>query len=219
METVLIFLGKLIASSALLYAFYWLVMRNKASYTMARLYLLLLPFVSIMMSGLTLKVLPSSITTANQAVIPTPADEVTEAYWIRKDGKNFKKVRVSQEELDEINKWHHQEQEEGSSAFPSFWQEVVGLTLVLTLWAVVALVLLVIALYHIIYLYALGRKMKKMATIEGYTLVYSPKVPAPCSFGRTIFMPTGITDWNEVGLCLLCEHGLSRTDCQGGVFR
>ena len=194
METVLIFLGKLIASSALLYAFYWLVMRNKASYTMARLYLLLLPFVSIMMSGLTLKVLPSSITSANQTVIPTPADEVTEAYWIRKDGKNFKRVRVSQEELDEIGKWHHQEQEEGSSAFPSFWQEVVGLTLVLTLWAVVALVLLAIALYHIIYLYALGRKMKKMVTIEGYTLVYSPKVPAPCSFGRTIFMPTGITD-------------------------
>ena len=191
---ILIIIVKLIASSALLYAFYWFVLRNRATYTMARLYLLLIPFVSIVMSGLTLKVLPNSATTATPAVAPTPANEVTDAYWIKRDGKNFKKVRVSQEELDEINKWHHQEQAEESPASVSFWQKVDGEALVLMLWAAVSFVLIAIALYHIIYLNRLGRRMRKLTTTEGYTLVYSPKIPAPCSFGRTIFMPTGITD-------------------------
>ena len=37
MSEILIVLGKLMASTALLYGFYWLVLRNKASYKTARL--------------------------------------------------------------------------------------------------------------------------------------------------------------------------------------
>ena len=70
MVTTLMIIAKLIASSALLYAFYWFVLRNRATYTMARLYLLLIPFVSIAMSGLTLKVLPNSATTATPRCRP-----------------------------------------------------------------------------------------------------------------------------------------------------
>ena len=186
METILIILGKLLASSALLYIFYWLVMRNKATYTMARLYLLLIPFVSIAMSGLTLKVLPNSLTLSSS---------------LTGEGSVYTQVQT-QEQGYEPNSSNPMPvsntiQAEEPSAFVSFWQEVVGMTLVVTLWGAVALVLIIIALYHIIYLYVMSRRMEAKTMPEGFRLIRSPKVPAPCSFAKTVFMPTTLTSSNE----------------------
>ena len=101
---ILYFLGKLIASSAMLYAFYWIVLRNKASYKTARLYLLLLPFICIIMSGLTLKVLPSSTTTEESSTTTeemTLSDLTEKAKKVRKltkEGKKWKSTPLTQEE-------------------------------------------------------------------------------------------------------------------------
>ena len=92
---IIYFLGKLIASSAMLYAFYWIVLRKKASYKTARIYLLLIPFICIIMSGLTLKVLPNSTTTEESS---TTTEEITlsdltekakKARKLTKEGKNY----------------------------------------------------------------------------------------------------------------------------------
>ena len=50
---------KFIASAALLFAFYRIVLRGKASYTVSRVYLLLLPVVSLIMAVLTFEVYPT----------------------------------------------------------------------------------------------------------------------------------------------------------------
>ena len=87
MNEILIIIGKLIASSALLYAFYWLVLRNRASYTLARAYLLFIPFVSIIMSGLTLKVLPSNLSMETITNKAAPKSETNNAYTVVDNGK------------------------------------------------------------------------------------------------------------------------------------
>ena len=183
MTEILIILAKLIASSASLYAFYWFVLRNRATYRLARLYLLLMPFVSLSMSGLTLKVLPSSLTPS-----PSPIEEES----VRTQVQTLQQIQVH--ELPASGQPDHAIEADEATTPLVPWREVDGEVLFLLVWGGVAFVLVVIALYHIIYIHLQGRRMKKMTTVEGYTLVYSPKVPAPCSFGRTIFMPTGITD-------------------------
>ena len=91
---ILYFLGKLIASSAMLYAFYWIVLRKKASYKTARIYLLLLPFICIIMSGLTLKVLPSSTiteessTTTEEMTLSDLTEKAKKVRKLTKEGKN-----------------------------------------------------------------------------------------------------------------------------------
>ena len=114
---ILYFLGKLIASSAMLYAFYWIVLRKKASYKTARIYLLLLPFICIIMSGLTLKVLPSSTTTEESSTTTeemTLSDLTEKAKKVRKltkEGKKWKSTPLTQEEQDYWIEWHKKEQE------------------------------------------------------------------------------------------------------------
>lgn len=50
MTTILFFYGKFVAASLMLLALYWGVLRGRASYRQIRLYLLLVPVVSLMMS-------------------------------------------------------------------------------------------------------------------------------------------------------------------------
>ena len=116
MNEILIIIGKLIASSALLYAFYWLVLRNRASYTLARAYLLFIPFVSIIMSGLTLKVLPSNLSMETITNNAAPKSETTNAYTLVYNGKYKVLQKVNQKELDEISLEQNQEQAEGETA-------------------------------------------------------------------------------------------------------
>ena len=180
MSEILIVLGKLMASTALLYGFYWLVLRNKASYKTARLYLLMIPFVSLMMSGLTLKVLPE------ENVLPLetlPLETLPQPIHIAEGSKNLGGETVPAEVSAPLP---HQEG-------PGVSLEGMGEG-VLALLAVVSFVLVALALYHMAALYVMGRRMRKLTTKEGYPLVYSEKIPAPCSFGKTIFMPTSIAE-------------------------
>ena len=191
MTTTIIILAKLIFSSALLYAFYWLVLRNRATYTLARLYLLLIPFVSLTMSGLTLKVLPQSAQLVETTLTPggslsqtttsSPSQGVNAPMPYAAEPASVP-TAPSSPSLEGLGE---------TLGFESQWSPSLFVILLL---AFVSLVLLASALYHIAYLHWLGRRMKKLTTAEGYTLVYSSKVPAPCSFGKTIFMPTNITD-------------------------
>ena len=209
---ILYFLGKLIASSAMLYAFYWIVLRKKASYKTARMYLLLLPFICIIMSGLTLKVLPSSTTTEESS---TTTEEMTlsgltekakKARKLTKEGKIWKARPLTQEEQDSWIEWQKKEQElqgkeqstgeTAEESTPFFTLNEGKGEIILYLWGTIALILVIIAIFHIISLYVMSRKMKAQKTPEGYMLIRSPQVPAPCSFAKTIFMPTSITDNN-----------------------
>ena len=195
MNEILIIIGKLIASSALLYAFYWLVLRNRASYTLARAYLLFIPFVSIIMSGLTLKVLPSNLSMETITNNAAPKSETTNAYTLVDNGKFKVLQKVNQKELDEISLEQNQKQAEGETA--TFWGEDTGRTFLLLLWGIIALVLVAIALYNIGCLYLMSRRMASQTTPEGFRLIRSPQVPAPCSFAKTVFMPTNLDDGKE----------------------
>ena len=217
---IIYFLGKLIASSAMLYAFYWIVLRKKASYKTARIYLLLIPFICIIMSGLTLKVLPNSTTTEESSTTTkemTLSDLTEKAKKVRKltkEGKIWKARPLTQKEQDSWIEWQKKEQElqekeqstvEATEEYTPFFTLNEGNgEIILYLWGTIALILVIIAIFHIISLYVMSRKMKAQKTPEGYMLIRSPQVPAPCSFAKTIFMPTSITD-NNVDLILRHE--------------
>ena len=195
MDTILIILGKLILSSALLYAFYWLVLRNRATYTTARLYLLLIPFVSIAMSGLTFKVWQPKPAVVEVSSAPTTTPSSSE---------------VGDDALPVFNAGSTATSSSTPSLSEKFEVDIpIQLALVLVAiasdlnywlllaWGAVAFVLIIIALYHIIYLYVMSRRMEAKTTPEGFRLIRSPKVPAPCSFAKTVFMPTTLTSSNE----------------------
>ena len=184
-ETLLI-AGKLIASSALLLAFYWLVLRNRATYTLARLYLLLIPFASLTMSGLTFKVYPSK-TVAWE--VEVPASEVTveapvaEAVAATPMTQGHRSQAVTATEVATKSRWTL----DGENNFRLF----------VLMFEVVSAVFIIIALYHFISLYRISRRLNGETTPEGYRLIRSPKVSAPCSFAKTIFMPAGLGDNKE----------------------
>ena len=186
MTELLIILVKLILSSALLYAFYWFVLRNKASYTMARLYLLLLPFVSIAMSGLTFKVIqPQPVVvevSSTSTSTPSTSEEGSDALPVFYSGSTATASSNAESTAPSLFTRF-------CEAFSSDW--------LLYAWAVIAVVLIVIALYHMIGLYVMSRRMKSQTTPEGFKLIRSPEVPAPCSFAKTVFMPTTLTSNNE----------------------
>lgn len=171
MTSTFIVLGKLIASSGLLFAFYWFVLRNRASYTVSRLYLLLIPMVSVVMSVVTIDVyqpdpivVAAETEVAPEAVLPEITSvEMEDSYYIRNYTHRDRILRY----VDYID----------------YGDVAIGV------WAAVAAALVIISLYRIISLSAMSRRMKRERTAEGFMLVKSEKVDAPCSFGKTIFMP------------------------------
>ena len=183
-ETLLI-LGKLIASSALLLCFYWMVLRSRASYRLARLYLLLIPFACLAMSGLTFKVY-------------SPTMEVI------KDVAPATSVVIDQPAITS-NPTTNFESAHRPSFIPS--EEMVGngITLdsedyshiLILLCGIVSTILIIIAAYHFVSLYIASKRLASQTTPEGYSLVRSSKVQAPCSFAKTIFMPTSISGSEE----------------------
>lgn len=183
MTETFIILGKLIASSALLYAFYWIVLRNKASYTMSRLYLLLIPFISIMMSGLSIPIYQSQTVTidAPATIASTENPSITPSAQPLIQESSQQTVTPIQEEPSLLSSFDVNDY--------SQWCVI--------LWAGIALVLIITALYHIAALYVMSRKMIAQTTPEGFSLIRSTNVPAPCSFAKTIFMPTSITGNSE----------------------
>ena len=183
MTEILLMAGKLFASSALLYAFYWLVLRNRASYTLVRLYLLLIPFASLAMSGLTFGVY-SAKTVVWEAEVEAPstmadAPSADVNPMPRMEQGQYRQAATTAVESTVADSW--------PASSEDYFQ------LFALLCGAVSVVLLLIATYHFISLYRIGQRLEGEQTSEGYRLIHSPEVSAPCSFIKTIFMPVGLS--------------------------
>ena len=194
MTETLLMTGKLLASSALLLAFYWLVLRNRASYTLARLYLLMIPFVSLMMSGLTFQVYsPKTVVwVADADVSPVTVEAPTT------DDAPTTGMVQSQHSQPAATTMTATADYGWTPADEDYFQ------LFIQLCGVVSVVLLLIASYHFISLYRISRRLEGETTPEGFRLIHSPEVAAPCSFVKTIFMPIGMS-YDKEGLILRHE--------------
>ncbi|MBO4602231.1 MAG: hypothetical protein J5651_03640 [Salinivirgaceae bacterium] len=191
----LIFL-KFIASAALLFAFYRIVLRGKASYAVSRAYLLALPIVSLIISVLTFEVYPSGTEIAIETYEPVAVTFNSEPAAVVATTPESASVAVSSP----------------STAQPIAVSEPVkeGRTIVIDWMAVlqwgiptVSLLLLLLAVYHICKVLVIKSKMQVENTVEGYSLIHSPKVDTPFSFAKTIFLPASL---NEPGKSLIIRH-------------
>ncbi|MBO7434297.1 MAG: hypothetical protein J6U13_11165 [Salinivirgaceae bacterium] len=187
---------KFIASAALLFAFYRIVLRGKASYTVSRVYLLLLPIISVLFSVVTFEVYPSGTEIAIESYESVAVTFNSEPAAVVSTTPESASMAVSSP----------------STAQPTAVSEPakVGRTIVIdwysTLqWAipVVSLLLLLLAVYHICKVLVIKSKMQVENTAEGYSLIHSPKVDTPFSFAKTIFLPASL---NEPGKSLIIRH-------------
>lgn len=175
--------AKLILSSALLLTFYFLVLRSKASYKMQRLYLLLIPFASIMMSGFSLEVYKPEA-----KIIEMDKAEVQEfhsanahtGYHIEASGN------TDLQNLD-INPF-----QDLSVVINEMSEEVFVINIALYSIAAVSVILLLIAAFYIFKIYKINKHLKAEKTEDGYMLVCSEKIKTAFSFGNTIYMPSGM---------------------------
>lgn len=184
---------KFVASAALLFAFYRIVLRGKASYSVSRVYLLLLPVVSLMMSVLSFEV----YTPAATEIFAEQFEPLTFTF----DDANAKPVTVAS----------MLETEEAQSKAPvvSAVEEPAApvaakSTIVINWYAVlewglsaISLIMLLLAFWQIRKVLAIKSKMKIESTAEGYELIRSTLVKTPFSFARTIFLPAGLNEHRE----------------------
>lgn len=170
--TYLIIFAKLLASSAMLLAFYQLVLKSRASYKLMRLYLIMIPFVSIMMSGFTLEVYKPE---------PTIVELEQEAIMVH--GKPYP-VSVEGQETqapkESITKQVNVFAESGYINYAKLG--------ILT----VSAILLLIMSYYLIKVCLISRKMKTEITDDGFKIIRSKDVKTPFSFHETIFMPANM---------------------------
>lgn len=187
---------KFIASAALLFAFYRIVLRGKASYTVSRVYLLLLPIISVLFSVVTFEVYPSGTEIAIESYEPVAVTFNSEPAAVVSTTPESASVAVSSP----------------STAQPTAVSEPtkVGRTIVIDWYAIlqwaipaVSLLLLLLAVYHICKVLVIKSKMQVENTAEGYSLIHSPKVDTPFSFAKTIFLPSSL---NEPGKSLIIRH-------------
>ncbi|MBQ9640906.1 MAG: hypothetical protein IJV06_12675 [Bacteroidaceae bacterium] len=170
MMALLTFYGKFLAASAVLLTLYWVLLRERVSYRWARLYLLLLPLVSLLLSGPRLEVYTVTkktspiLTSSPRPLLTSPKGE-----------------------------------ELHSAGFPAPLGEVRrGLELALCiLCASVSAILLLLALFYILKMYRLRRKLGVVPLVDGYRVVRSRTVDTPFSFIDTIFLPLGMTHTAE----------------------
>jgi len=186
MTELLIIWVKFVAASLLLVAFYWLVLRHRASYKFNRLYLITVPMLGVMMSGMSFDVpmeLPTLVETRYQEIDlgvrptakQTPAEikfqqpivvEQTDAKGGVKESDNT--LAVSRTPI-----------------MPTFDAgQILGLIV-----PFISLILLLMGLYYIGRLLLIKSHMQAEKTVEGYDLIHSDEVSTPFSFAKTIFLP------------------------------
>lgn len=193
----LIFL-KFIASAALLFAFYRIVLRGKASYAVSRAYLLALPIVSLIISVLTFEVYPSGTEFAIEQIdfghytapaAPVEADYVPDIAPAQVTTAAPAAVPTTAPAAELV---------EAKQPIVIDWMGLMQ-------WAVpaISLLLLLLAVYYICKVLAIKSKMDIETTAEGYSLVSSPSVDTPFSFAKTIFLPASL---NEPGKSLIIRH-------------
>lgn len=170
--TYLIIFAKLLASSAMLLAFYQFVLKSRASYKLMRLYLIMIPFVSMMMSGFTLEVYKPE---------PTIVELEQEAIMVH--GKPYPisvEGQETQAPKESITKQVNVFAESGYIDYAK-----------LGILAVSAILLLVMS-YYLIKVYLISRKMNTEITDDGFKIIRSKDVKTPFSFHETIFMPANM---------------------------
>ena len=189
---------KFIASAALLFAFYRIVLRGKASYAVSRAYLLALPIVSLIISVLTFEVYPSGTEFAIEQIdfghytapaAPVEADYVPDIAPVQVTTAAPAAVPTTAPAAEPI---------EAKQPIVIDWMGLLQ-------WAVpaISLLLLLLAVYHIGKVLVIKSQMDVENTAEGYNLISSPSVDTPFSFAKTIFLPTSL---NEPGKSLIIRH-------------
>lgn len=170
--TYLIIFAKLLASSALLLAFYQFVLKRRASYKLMRLYLITIPFVSMMMSGFTLEVYkpePTIVELEQEAIMvhgkPYPVSVEGQETQVKKESIT-KQVNVFAE-----------------SGYINYAK--LGIL-------AVSFILLLVMSYYLIKVCLISRKMKTEITDDGFKIIRSKDVKTPFSFHETIFMPANM---------------------------
>ncbi|MBQ9363089.1 MAG: M56 family metallopeptidase [Bacteroidaceae bacterium] len=170
MIALLTFYGKFLAASAVLLALYWVVLRDRASYRVSRLYLLLLPVASLLLSGPRLEVYrpqPTVVEVTNRPLLTSPLGE-----GFQPDGLLPIEGEMS----------------EGQRGSVRVFVSVVGL---------VSAVLLLVALFCLLKMYRLRRQVKSVSLVNGCRVVRLAALDSPFSFMDTIFLPQGMTAWAE----------------------
>lgn len=192
MLELIIIWGKFVLASALLMAFYGLVLRHKASYRMNRTYLVLVPLFSVMMCGMTFN-LPVNLPVLIEGSTLTYGDWTPEA-----EVPVDIVADLEQSPVDESVVVH----ESTSVALPHAHQSSLlstldYVTLVQWLLLAVSLILLLIGLWYVCRLLRIKSRMVNEKTEEGYNLIRSESVPTPFSFGKTIFLPLSMDHNSE----------------------
>lgn len=195
----LIFL-KFIASAALLFVFYRIVLRGKASYAVSRAYLLALPIVSLIISVLTFEVYPTGTEFAIEQIdfghYTAPTAPVEANY------------------VPDIAPAQATTAPAAPAAVPTTApaaepvqakQPIVIDWMAMLKWTVpaISLLLLLLAAYHIGKVLVIKSKMDVENTAEGYSLISSPSVNTPFSFAKTIFLPASL---HEPGKSMIIRH-------------
>ncbi len=193
----LIFL-KFIASAALLFAFYRIVLRGKASYAVSRAYLLALPIVSLIISVLTFEVYPTGTEFAIEQIdfghYTAPTAPVETGY-----APDIAPAQTATTEPAAVPAT-------APVAEPvQVKQPIVIDWMAMLKWTVpaISLLLLLLAAYHIGKVLVIKSKMMVENTAEGYNLISSPSVNTPFSFAKTIFLPASL---HEPGKSMIIRH-------------
>ena len=166
MTTLLFFYGKFVAASLMLLALYWGALRGRASYKQSRLYLLLLPIVSLMMSFPRFEVY-------------RPAPKVVEV------AAEVSKTDVA---IKNSSKLHSMKTVAVSYMDGQHYELYISLGV-----TAVSIVLLLVALFYLLKMYRLREQMKIVPLTDGYRVVRLAAVDTPFSFIDTIFLPQSMT--------------------------
>ena len=166
MTTILFFYGKFVAASLMLLALYWGVLRGRASYRQIRLYLLLVPVVSLMMSIPRYEVWRPSPT-----VVEVEAEDVNIGLTteIPSTLQAVKAVTATY-----VDGQHYEVYICLSIAFVSF-------------------LLLLVALFNLLKMCRLREQVEALPLVDGFRVVHLSSVDTPFSFRDTIFLPQGMT--------------------------
>lgn len=197
----LIFL-KFIASAALLFVFYRIVLRGKASYAVSRAYLLALPIVSLIISVLTFEVYPTGTEFAIEQIdfghytaptAPVETDYVPDIAPAQAATTEPAAVPAAMPATAPVA-----EPVQAKQPIVIDWMAMLKWTV-----PAISLLLLLLAAYHIGKVLAIKSKMDVENTAEGYSLISSPSVNTPFSFAKTIFLPASL---HEPGKSMIIRH-------------
>ena len=166
MTAIMFFYGKFLLASLMLLALYWGLLRQRASYRQSRLYLLLLPVVSLLMSAPRLEVWRPAPT-----VVEVAAEDAS--------------VGLSREMPSTL---------QAVEAVGHVYIDDKGYEAYVCMGAVlVSAVLLLVALFSILKMYRLHHRVRAVPLTDGCRVVRLAAVDTPFSFIDTIFLPQGMT--------------------------